>query len=216
MRAWTVLFVTMGAMSLGCAVGDADGSTSFGSFTGPPTRPTTPDTGSNENTDTGDETGNGTRGGTVGPGDSTTGPAESTAALEGTTTAAETTTGGTFGDSSDSSDDGPPPPGGGVQPATGMWAHCFTGMLDACDGLGCLSSSPGGVDNGYCTDLCTIPAIDCPPPAGATTPSICVEAMDMDGMLLGICALDCSAASCPTGMSCELIDFNGVATDVCL
>lgn len=109
-----------------------------------------------------------------------------------------------------SSDDGGGNPG--AQPLNGMWAHCveddFTncGAADTCIFL--------DAAEGFCSvQNCTNAAVDCDPaPAGTSVTPICADAVSTS-----VCALDCSVASCPTGMACTTVSINmGPDYEVCV
>ncbi|EDM79134.1 hypothetical protein PPSIR1_27248 [Plesiocystis pacifica SIR-1] len=64
---------------------------------------------------------------------------------------------------------------------------------------------------GFCTEPCSLgDASSCEKPAHGGAPAVCV-AVSGDAA----CALDCSAAECPSGMRCEAVDVGGEPRSLC-
>lgn len=107
-------------------------------------------------------------------------------------------------------DDGAVP--GDGQPADGMWSQCTTaqecGPIPAlCIYLVDENMNP---TDGFCSQTaCANAATDCDANPGGTAPPICVP-MQIDGMADQVCALNCGAGTCPTGMACMNITDLGM------
>jgi hypothetical protein len=137
----------------------------------------------------------------------------SSGADDPTTSADETgTTADTGGDPADAATtDGGALPGDG-QPADGMWSQCTTarecGPIPAlCIYLVDENMNP---TDGFCSQTaCANPAADCDANPGGTAPAVCVP-MQIDGMADQVCALNCAAGTCPTGMVCTNITDLGM------
>jgi hypothetical protein len=146
------------------------------------------------------------------------GASESTGATEdagseGTSGAATEST-GDAGDDGESSDGGSESSGGGTtggalppgngQPMDGMWSHCTTAQ--ECGPIPALciymvDENANPVD-GFCTETgCANPAVDCAANPGGTAPPVCVP-MEINEVQDQVCALNCGAGTCPTGMVC--------------
>jgi hypothetical protein len=111
---------------------------------------------------------------------------------------------------------GPPPPPPGAQPGSGPWAHCVEGDFSNCGAAPwCIYIGRGATQNGFCTtDGCVNPAADCtPPPVGSTATPTCV---DINAGAASICVLDCSSGTCPTGMTCELVNYGATVIQTCI
>jgi hypothetical protein len=104
-----------------------------------------------------------------------------------------------------------------------MWAHCSDGMSASCinGATTCIYIDDPQMPDGYCsTSGCQMPAVDCDPvPTDATSPATCINAKDTNDNDVPICALDCGLAqTCPAGMVCTGITFDGGTTnyDICV
>ena len=206
--AWVASFALVAA----CSAGETDNS-SFGSFggpvggsaPGPADDPNAMDDGDTEDAGSeGDDDDDDDAEGTSGAG-STSGPPD------GDDDDDDDDAMGSTDDGAAGSSDG----GGGVnpgdQPANGMWAPCVMddfancGAADTCVHLGA---------DGFCTvQGCTNPAVDCDPaPAGTSVTPICADAVST-----AVCALDCTAGSCPNGMACTTVAINeGPEYNICV
>lgn len=177
----------------GCTVeqdGGAFGEGSSATYTTyATTQPSADESGASESSETGDA---GSEGTTGDPGESSDDAAQSGSSSAG------------LGESSgDGTTGGAVPPGDG-QPMDGMWSHCTTAQ--ECGPIPALciymvDANQNPID-GFCTETaCANPAVDCVANPGGTAPPICVPMM-IDGMADQVCALNCAAGTCPTGMVC--------------
>lgn len=127
----------------------------------------------------------------------------------------ETSTGTTGSPTTSSStgaaETGEPDPG--TQPAEGLYADCISD--DQCGpspGL-CFTFTDmdGNTTDGFCSrSECTNAAVDCVPTPGATALPACVP-RTVNDMPNSACALDCSGgATCPSGMTCQALDFGSI------
>jgi len=67
-------------------------------------------------------------------------------------------------------------------------------------------------DPGYCSTSCAMPEDDCDPAPGGEADVRCVDVGVPPAM---VCALDCSAGSCPGGMVCKRVDTNDGERKIC-
>lgn len=107
--------------------------------------------------------------------------------------------------------DGGALPGDG-QPADGMWSQCTTAQ--ECGPIPALCIYLVDEDmnptDGFCSQTaCANAVTDCDANPGGTAPPICVP-MQIDGMADQVCALNCGAGTCPTGMVCMNITDLGM------
>ncbi len=199
-------------LGLGCAAGDTSdnltsfGSPGYGSNGGPIGTDGTRDEDEDE-----DEDDSGTDDG--GPSDPPSDDPQS-----GDSSGGEMPPGDTSGGPADPMDDGmdpmdggmDPPPGGGAQPGVGMYAACSEDDFASCTPTqGCMTIELPTGPVGYCTAIgCLNPAADCDAaPAGSSVAPMCIP-VGTDT----VCALDCSAAACPTGMECLLLALDEAGT----
>lgn len=158
---------------------------------------------SEASTMTGDGTAPGTTTGTTGTttGPMTSGPVTSSSTTTGSTTEMTGTT-GTTGMQKD------------PQPEDGLYADCTQKdcNMNLTDGCFELQDSMTMMKiDGYCTLFCSGDA-DCFPKPNAPAMPKCRDA----GGGQKVCTLSCSGLlDCPTGMTCEDVNFNGVTEKVC-
>lgn len=196
------------ALIAACSAGETDNNSSFGSFggpvggsaPGPADDPNAMDDGDSEDAESEDGDDDDDVGSASGAG-STSAPPDG----DDDDDAMGSTDEGGAG-SSDGAGANP-----GDQPANGMWASCVMddfancGAADTCVHLGA---------DGFCTvQGCTNPAVDCDPaPAGTSVTPICADAVST-----AVCALDCTAGSCPNGMACMTVAINeGPEYNICV
>jgi len=67
-------------------------------------------------------------------------------------------------------------------------------------------------DPGYCSTDCETPESDCDPTPGGDAEVRCV---DVGVPSATVCALDCSAGSCPGGMVCKKVETNDGERKIC-
>lgn len=226
-RRWALIF----PVCLACSSGGDDGGTATDgsgdgttgttaaggttgedpSTSGSPTTTSGPD-GSSTGAESGSETqgtdGDSASGSTSGTGGGTTGSASGTGGSGGGTA-------GSGGGGTGGGEPGMCPEDMGERPEHTMYACCsvsggsIAGCLQVLNAI-CISDPVTRV--GFCTAPgCSDPMLDCDPaPAGTASPTCIDDGVDV------FCALDCSAGTCPDGMTCSRITVMGAFREICL